>query len=240
MDAVVKAARLDESITLDKFREYLQTPAVTKVITNAVNTAKTAADLLLKNEIKKTVTLGWLGADVYLERTANNIIKVGTEGNNNPTTLAEGFKAYIGDANGFLSGKGNNDKAGKERILSAKSYTYTAGDEPDFSYAPAYAGTTEYDVLNALNQIAEYEAENNATAADRWFGESSAWYTHNSFNNLATIKKAVAAVVDKMDDLTGMEGIFVKQFKLAEKALEVVGWEYNEKTITELNRLFAK
>ena len=242
MDAVVTAAnlKLTEGRELDEFRKYLQSDAVTKVITNTVNTAKTAADELLKNEIEKTVTLNWLGANVYLEKTANNIIEVGTENSDNPTTLAEGFEAYIGSATGFLSGRGNSNKAEKEMILSAKSYTYTAGDEPDFSYAPAYAGTTEYDVLNALNQIAKYENENNAGAADKWFGESSAWYTHDSFNDLATIKEAVAAVVDKMDDLTGMEGIFVKQFKLEEKALEVVGWEYRQATITELNKLFAE
>ena len=238
MDAVVKAAKLDGSITLEKFREYLQTPAVTKVIKETVDAAETAADKLLKAEIEK-VTLNWLGTDAYLEKTAGSIIKVGTEDDTTPVTLAKGFGAYISSETGFLSGRSNSSKAEKEMILSAKSYTYTAGDEPDFSYAPAYAGTAEYEVLEGLNTLV-----NSSDVQASWFGVNGTnKYIHANFDELLNVQTAVRKVVEKLDDtknpLGTVERLVVESCNMDDYLLEVLDWKYSDATIAALNDLFA-
>ena len=240
MDGVLKAAKI-ESMTLGAFKKYLKEDINAKVINDAIAKDKELGNKALEAKMKEKLTdNSWLGEDAYLELEAGVITKVEElEEDEEATTLEKGFKDYINNTfDGLLTGVTTATVEGRRLILSAGSYTFDKADVPAYSYAPAYAGTTEYDVLDALNQIATYEAENNAEADEKWFGGGKAWYTHDDFNELATVKNAVAAVVDNSETLTGMEGMFVRQFKLEDDALTVVKWNYTKATITALNALF--
>ncbi len=242
MDGVLRAAKI-ESMTLGAFKEYLKEDINAKVINDAIAEDKELGNKALEAKMKEKLTdNSWLGEDAYLELEADVITKVEKlEEGKEATTLAEGFKNYITSSIGLLEGVTTGDVDGRRLILSAGSYTFDKADVPAYSYAPAYAGTTEYDVLDALNQIAEYEAGMNDGSGntEKWFsGDNTTLYNHDSFNDPATVKNAVAAVVDNSETLTGMEGMFVRQFKLEDDALTVVKWNYTEATITALNALF--
>lgn len=233
MDAVLKAAGIEE-MTLEEFRKYLKEDMNAKVINDLAAAAKVKADEKLAEEIKKLDNTTWLGEDAYLEQTAGSIIKVGTEDEEKPTTLVDGFVAYIQDAtNGFLNGKTD-----KGIILSAGSYSYKAADVPAYSYAPAYAGTSTYEVLEGLNTLA------NSTVVTDWFGESSQKWTTTQFNTLEGVKEAVIAVSDKMDattdPLTGAEKIIVEGCGITDAYVQevILDWKYTDETIEALNALF--
>lgn len=219
------------------FVAFMSRPEIAKVINDLAAAAKVEADKKLAEEIKKLDNTTWLGEDAYLEQTAGSIIKVGTEEEETPTTLAVGFVAYIKDAtNGFLNGKTD-----KGVILSAGSYTYNAADVPAYSYAPAYAGTSTYEVLEGLNTLA------NSTVVDDWFGESSRKWVAEQFNTLEGVKEAVIAVSDKMDAtgndaLTGAEKIIVEGCGITDAYVQevILDWKYTDETIEALNALFSK
>lgn len=238
MNGVLKAAGIGD-MTLEKFKEYLKEDMNAKVINDLAAAAKVEADKKLAEEIKKLDNTTWLGEDAYLEQTAGSIIKVGTENEEKPTTLAVGFVAYIQNAtSGFLK-----DKSDKDIILSAGSYTYNAADVPANSYAPAYAGTSTYEVLEGLNTLA-----NSDVVKGNWFSsDGSTKWTASQFNTLEGVKKAVIAVSDKMDKtggdaLTGAEKIIVEGCGITDAYVQevILDWQYTDKTIEALNDLFGE
>ena len=234
--AVIKAA--GEAYDKEEgFVAFISRPEIAKVINDLAAAAKVEADNKLAKEIKK-LDNGWLGTDAYLEQTAGSIIKVGTETAGKPTTLADGFVAYIKNAtNGFLNGKTD-----KGVILSAGSYTYDAADVPAYSYAPAYAGTSTYEVLEGLNTLA-----NSDVVKAEWFSsDQRTKWTTTQFNTLGGVKKAVIAVSDKLDNtknpLTGAEKIIVEGCGITDAYVQevILDWKYTDETITALNALFTE